>query len=385
MISELILLVTLLLFQRVEGIGTRPASPNAETSDEGETPLLFPILGHAYEMRINAWVYETQNPSHVSEIKAILSVDCPLDEIVRSNSRVGKSIVFGRRDYQKEVQHTPSALISLDDTEDLSSNSGAYQFCIKTLVNHDNFLSRLLSKFENKIISFWWDKYVPTYEQYVPEESIGELSIGGYNPTRFVANTEVNIEVEPSTLKSSIVPYWKPVDTIVVSVGKNPFDWEKDVVFNLSEDSKIPADVYDSITKRLREKMSYRDVDQAVVEFNCIGALMLSPLNVGPLVIQPYMMYKQITPQVCEMILSRSESSSDNKLIVIGGDLIRQFYFSVYFSDGYGDTLQFAIRKDGAPPDTPVSLKSQKAAKHPTLSWPKFLSSPSGRGKKKEH
>ena len=357
----------------------------ATTNDQVEQlPLLIPILQISKELRIIAWLQHIMAPNQYTTFKAKLIVDCPHDEIGSMGVRPGRrSMTFGSYDYKNPSENRPSSKIKLGPREyprfyPTGSSSAATTFCIKTMSNSNNFLARILDKFDNKMISIWWDTSLPVGHSSIDEQVVAEMALGGYNQERFVPSTGVTISVSSTAHDWSTVPWWTPIENLPVRVGDNTDDFGIPVRFDVTRVTSIPSNIYDAITKPLQLEVAYtlgllrgmpQDTNSRIMQyayepitvFDCKDASKLLPLRIGPLTIPSNMMYKQISDEQCKIVLQKSRYEKSSSHVMVGFDVIRQFYLSIYYDPENGDSLEFSTRLDGEVPSQPVSPKTESS------------------------
>ena len=336
-----------------------------------QIPLIIPVFGFPMDMEIKAWVYDNSAPGEVRQTRAALNFYCPENEVnANPNLDFGTNIVLGSYEFRKSAPNRPSSTLMLANTP-TPDFDGVYPFCLKSIDEHVTFLSLLLNKFNNKMISFWWDSTTPLYGGEHSSTPIAELAIGGMNPARYFDDSQVKFKAYAVNNDQLIDNYWESVLALYISVGNNQLSVPKDVIFDLSTVSSIPSDVYEALTKQLKVEMRYaigllkgmpkdatqhimgfHNFNEPIVEFDCKFAPKLQPLQVGRLTIEPQMMYRHISSEKCKLTIQRNENPHTDRRLKIGIDLIRQFYFSIRFGQATGDYLYFGTRKAGEAPST---------------------------------
>ena len=344
-----------------------------EKSEAPQIPLLLPVFGNKEAPFIKLWYYEKDSPDIVEYYESYLGFSRS-SGLHQLDYRCGeKRMVFGDWKYRKAERNRPSSAIKILDNEtpSLSRTYKLHSFNIGSQSNADSLLGRLLRPFEKKMVSLWWDVETILDEEQQLQIPIGELAIGGSNPSRFVPESEIRIRVHK--LKPDVLTnyYWRFVENTPIIVGNE--HWEKDVFIYMSDRTNIPMAIFDAITKPLRDEMrytvglmkgygrninegimQYHDFNEPIFEFDCKDGPKLLPLRFGPITITPQMMYKKISDEKCRMSLPRNTQQEGQNLVKIGVDLIRHFYFSIVFAPENDLTLLFATRKSGKAPDPPA-------------------------------
>ena len=339
----------------------------AQVSEESKSggnlePLKFPILGSASEMKIGTWLFSNDNPTYVDTSFSNIDFRCGQDTRNAHQTMTPRSMFFGTLQHRFTTPKRPSSVIKLESDRAPIFNDAtrSYVFCIKTMTP-GNHISKLLSKYENKMVSFWWDSSEILNAGAMKLKPVGELAIGGMNPEKFVRGTQVRIKVMKMLSPNFPMSAWKPFEDLVISVGNNPKNYNKGVVFDAREHTFIPRDLYDAITRNIRAElgytvgllkglpqdttrniMEYAGVEKPIDEFDCKYASKLLPLHIGPLTIPTSLMFKRLTAEKCKMTLPVNHIPVLDYTIDIGIDIIRNFYFSIKYDNANGDTLQFA-------------------------------------------
>ena len=328
------------------------------TAKEPSELLHFRLFGSPDTLLVRTWSWKNNAPSHIFQSSAIVSLDFGYDEFVReAGSRGEKTMVFDSLDQTAKYGRPSSALTFRDQQEP------TFTFNIGSISEGETHLKRLLGQFDTKMVSLWWDSTSRLYK-FTLQNQVGELTIGGVNPTRFVAGTEMRLKVQVER-PPLIVPYWTPVEGTAVRLGNSETNWDKKVSFDLKLTSHIPNDMYQILMRPLKAEMAYtvgllkgmpQDINKQIMQyadtnkpvdvFDCKLASKLLPLRIGELTIKPSVMYKKITDEKCEMILQGNTAAQQQNHLKIGIDLIRQFYISVIYDSENGDTLQFAERRE---------------------------------------
>ena len=336
-------------------------------------PLLFEVFGKPINMKVKTWVYRSENPGKIKRGYASLDFQCRGD--TQSVVGLGQvSVVFGKWEYRNTASNRPSSTVEIESGQlpVYDELSDSFPFCMKD-ASTSNFLGKILSRYSSKQVSFWWDVSTPLYNPIIPEQVIAELSIGSANPARFVADTETRIKVGH---QHHLISHngWEPVESLPIRVGIRETNFYKSIVFDIKDYSLLPEDIYDAITKPLRDEiaytlgllkgmpmdtniriMKYANANTPIEEFDCKDASKLLPLHIGPLIITPKMMYERVTESKCKITVQRNDIASFIENLVIGIDLIRQFHLLIHYDSLYGDTLEFATRTGGEHPIPPTN------------------------------
>lgn len=365
----LLFLTVLSAVQGVEVATGQPQVPNAN-----QNPLLFPILGYPVGMELKVWYDGNREPTRDTWKTASIDLFCPFEEVVTSNLLLGnKNLILGRFEYRTAWPNRPSSTLTFTGQQKpVFDAHNRIPFCLKPIGERDTLLKRLLNKFNNKMISFWWDSTTPLTGEPVLQNPIAEMAVGGMNPARFVAGTEVRINVAYHQINNPAEGIWQAAGNLPVRVGNNPQAHVMTVFFDIEDISIFPRSLYDAITKNLRVEMGYTvgmlrgmpsdttrnimdfaGVSGPIIDFDCKYAPGLLPLHIGPLTIPTSMMYTHITQDKCKIILPREFGRSIDDSLFIGMDILRKFYFSVDYHPQDGDTLQFAARREGQAPQRP--------------------------------
>ena len=341
---------------------------------EQQRPLLFPILGSPTSMKVRTWFYHNTSPADIRRGFATLDIVCHENEIEEATVYSGlKTMVFGDWEYRNSV---PSSSITLSYNEEPVDNYWAepYMFCIRPIDYGKTFLSMLLEPFDKKMLSFWWETSIDTYQTEQYTQVIGELAIGGMNSDRVnpMSNT-ISVRVNRATRAMIPHHYWSPINRLDISVGDDIRKWDKTVKLSVTVNSWIPTDLFDAITKPLRADMkytvgllkgmpqdtnkmimSYLDLDKPIDVFDCKDASKLLPLRVGPITITPQMMYKKISDEKCKMALRKNVFTSFEAQLELGVDILKNFVVSIDFDRTGKDVMMFSERASQMP-----SLQSQ--------------------------
>ena len=356
----------------IDGIG-------AVATQADQTPLIFPLFGRHSEVQMNTWFYYQNNPrgpplAMVMKLTPSYGNDIGRDEY---NSDP-PTFVFGTWTYERT---TPSSAITFSDGKQplFAYGLGIYGLLrIQAVVGHDTILGRLLTPFQKKMISLWWDSTTPFEVTTGPSDPFAELAIGGMNPSRFVPGTETQLVMAKPIISAQSQPkYWRAVRGTSVLIGNNPTHLVNDVIFGITIQTKLHIDLYNAITKPLRDEMAYtvgllngmpkdvirninqyEKVNKPIDEFDCKDGPKLLPLHIGGLSIPSRMMYRKISDEKCRMTLMRVDDSQYQGKLIIGIDIIRQFYLSVIYDGQRGDTLQFSKRVEGPSPAPPTERQS---------------------------
>ena len=349
----------------------------AMTTQETEQPdqklILLPLFGKPHYLYMKSWYWEGNDRQSITSKDSFFQVSIPADEIKQGwSERDPRTIVFGSWKYVEGGDGRPSSALKIagDETTVHFGDLSYAKFSVRVGEQYDTYLGRLLRQFDKKMISFWWDSKNTHWKYQGPENPIAELAIGGMNPSRFVAGTEMRLQLRfPITSPW----YWEPMRSTSVRVGNRDLNWNKKIAFEFVEESNIPTTIYDAITKPLRDEMRYavgllkgmpQDINKQIMkyldftkpidEFDCKDGPKLLPLRIGELTISTSMMYQQISPDKCKMTLMRNDDQAQQSEITIGIDLIRHFYFSIIYDSANRDILQFATRVEGDVPLPPM-------------------------------
>ena len=340
-----------------------------------QKPLIFPLYSSPEAFKMKAWVFTNNDIKTIKQTTAKLDPyfqnDIYTDEAPRQPP---KTLVFGSIAYRNPTQTRPSSAVQLNPREGavMFASNERPMFCVGA-INHDSHLARILRRFDKKMVSFWWDSTTELYRYHGTSHPIAELAIGGVNPSRFVPSTEMRVKLAPVDDGDDAVIEWKPVTGTIIRVGSSLQNWDKDTTFDIGLRSFIPTDIYDAITKPLRDEIAYtvglmkgmpQDTNMRIMQymggsepvtvFDCKDAPKLLPLHIGQLTIPPSMMFKRTSDGKCKMTLIRE--GYGNEMMQIGVDLIRQFYFSIVYDSEDGSYVQFATRVEGDPPELQESM-----------------------------
>ena len=342
-------------------------------------PLILPLFGKPHYLYMKSWQWVGNDRQSITSAGMVLRFDYSHNEISQdSYDDDTKNIVFGSWEYVDVGAGSPSSALTFakDETVPQFRDFSYWKFTIGKDSASDTYLGRLLRQFDKKMISFWWDTRISFWDFRGPKNPIAELAIGGVNPSRFVAGTEMRVQLSPSSYLSW---YLEPITGTAVRVRNINMNWNKNIQFAFDTESSIPIVIYDAITKPLRDEMRYTvglmkgmpqdtnmrimqylDLNEHISRFDCKDAKKLLPLHIGELTIPPSMMYRQISAGKCEMTLRRNSDELGQSRLLIGIDLIRHFYFSIIYDFDNGNSLQFAkrVKGDAPPPPTgpPVDL-----------------------------
>ena len=343
------------------------AMTTQETEQRDLNPLILPLFGNPQSLEMNTWYWQGNDRRSITASISSVQLSYESNDIIRDTSnKYTKTIVFGSWKFANADSGRPSSAVTLAKDE-LANN---FEFSIRQGNENDTFLKRLLRQFNKKMISIWWDSTTPSWKYRGPHTPIAELAIGGMNPSRFVAGTEMRLQL----LFTATTPwYWDLQMGTTVLVGNIDMNWNKIIQLSLHSKSDIPMVIYDAITKPLRDEMAYtvglmkglpkeviqninqyEKVNKPIFLFDCKDAPKLLPLRIGQLTIPPSMMYNQISAEKCKMTLRRNDYRGGQNLLIIGIDIIRQFYFSVIYNTWNAPTIQFTTRIEGAAPPPPT-------------------------------
>ena len=384
--SQLIRFTLLVLFSviRVNSVVLEPqAGAQGDAQGDSQSALIIPFYGYPSVMKIRTMLYRSNRHSATKAV-ATLSLHCSTDEVDSESNIPGeKTLVLGQWDYRNME---PTAAITFTNNEEpiFSHFLNMYSFCVKTIARYDTLLARLLKKFDKKMVSFWWDSKTPLYGGEAPINAIGEVALGGTNPARFVADTEVRIKVDPLNNSPFAKTFWVPTQQLPVRIGNKATNKRHKLSIDIKGFSSIPTEVYDAITAQLRSERAfsiaslkflpaeiaqkvglYSDFKDSIEVFDCKDASKLLPLHIGPLKITPKMLYERVTGNQCRITLRKNMHSTLQNNIEIGIDLIRHFYFSINFDADNGDSVVFATRVEDESDDPADSLVSRESSSSP--------------------
>ena len=367
MLSSTLNLLFLIVLSEFACVDAAINQPNEQQTPDPnrQNPLRFSIFGYPAAMRVKTWYFENERPAIVSTSYASINLYCSDELMTGGGTRFKKTLVLGSWSYNRPSTDRPSSIITFDEGETAHTYSGMFPFCIRRIDEYDTLLKRLLRKYNNKMISFWFDLTTPINGEEMTTHPIGEMTVGGMNPARFTGTaTKIKIAMDmPSNYPSS---FWIPERPLAISVGNKRFNRPLKVMFDLEDDNVVPYDLFDAITAPLKAElkytvglmkgmprdtnkkiMSYLDLDKPIDVFDCKDSSKLLPLRVGPITITPQMMYKKISDEKCTISLVRSDIPGFNDDLVIGMDIISQFYFSIQYDSQNGDSILFSTRKEG--------------------------------------
>ena len=334
----------------------------AMTTQEAEqrvtSPLLLPLSGKPEELKMKIWYWEGNDRQSMKSKSSFISWYYQSKQIVpATKTQVPKTVVFGSWDYVDAGAGRPSSALTFANDE---NPRYLHDFCIKNSPRYDTYLRRLLRQFDNKMISFWWDSTTPIGLYRGTSKEIAELAIGGVNPSRFVAGTEMRVQLAPARW---VGWDWSPVEGTNPRVGDTYFN-QNPIWFRFQPTSRIPIVIYNAITKPLRDEMRYTvglmkgygrninggimkylDFNEPIDVFDCKDAQKLLPLHIGELTIPPSMMYSQISVDKCKMTLEIKDNLIGLYALEIGLDLIRRFYLTIIYDSANGASLQFTTRR----------------------------------------
>ena len=361
------------LFTLLSTMSTIYAMTTQETEQRDLNPLILPLFGSPETLIMKTWHWVGNDQRSITLKPSFFQVNYALKEIWKgSYEQEIRNVVFGSWKYVNAGSESPSSALTFETNEMTkhSASRSSDEFAIRQFDGYDTFLRRLLRQFDKKMISFWWDSTTPLRMNQGPQKTIAELAIGGVNPSRFVAGTEMNIRL---TFQTASTSYWETIIGTTVRVGNRDINWDKRIDFALKIESIIPMVVYDAITKPLRDEMrytvglmkgygrninggimQYHDFNEPIFEFDCKDGPKLLPLRIGELTIPPRAMYEQTSPDKCKMTLHRNDDRAGQSKITIGIDIIRHFYVSIIYDNWTSPTLQFATRVEGQSPPPPM-------------------------------
>ena len=353
------------------------AMTTQETEQRDQKPLLLPLLGNPEALLLKRWYWVGNNHRSIKSKFYGIALSFQYNEIRKCSYT--RNVVFGTWDYVNAGAESPSSALTISKDRN-QQNFAAYDespFSIRQPNGKDTFLQRLLHQFDNKMISFWWDSTTPLWIENEQENTIAELAIGGMNPSRFVAGTEMSVQLRFPTTRPW---YWDLQTGTTVYIGKKNMNWNKIIQLGLEIESSIPMVIYDAITKHLRDEMRYTvgfmkgmpqdtnmrimqylDLNEHISRFDCKDAKKLLPLHIGELTIPPSMMYKRISPDKCQITLRKNDNQADQDVLTIGIDLIRLFYMSLVYDNWNAPIVQFATRVEGNPPPPPTGPPCERS------------------------
>ena len=367
--SYLILSSVLSVLERVQSV-------RIESRLTDQEPLLLPLFGTPAALRIKVWYWQNDKPAAVKTFNSYLGIHRGPPAIRELSQSSGpKTMVFGSREYQNLGPGKPTSVLRFTDYQEpiISPHERMNSFSIASTSNGNMYLTRLLQQFDKKMVGIWWDSSSPLYNDQALNKVIGELAIGNSNPTRFVQGTEMRVPVEPPEFVTHHEVFWTPVAGTHIRVGNNPKVFAKQIIVDLAYPTVIPMDLYDAITKLVRNEliytvgllkgmpkdtnrqiMQYANIGNPIKEFDCKDASKLLHLRIGQLIIPPSMLYEKISDEKCKMTIQRNEMVGQQNVLRIGPEIIRRFYFSVHYDLNEGDYLEFAVRVEGEAPTAPV-------------------------------
>ena len=342
-------------------------------------PLLLPLFGSPEMLEMKTWKWVGNDRQSITSSTTRFHLNYAFREIFKSRlEREPITIVFGTWEYVGEGLPSSALTLAKDEMPMHSGPRFVDTFSIRQPDGKDTYLRRLLRQFDKKMISFWWDSTTPLWIENGQENPIAELAIGGMNPSRFVAGTEMRLQLRfPTTTPW----HWDLQTDTTVRIGYRDINWDQFIQLGLDTESSIPTTIYDAITKPLRDEMRYAvgllkgmpqdtnkqimkylDFTKPIDEFDCKDGPKLLPLRIGELTIPPSMMYQQISPDKCKMTLVRNDDQAAQNVLIVGIDIIRHFYLSLIFDNWNSPTIQFATRVEGEAPAPPTGPPAQRAS-----------------------
>ena len=347
-------------------------SVRIETRITGQKPLLLPLFGSPHSLRIKVWYWKDDNSNDVTMFKSYLGLHRARSLIKESVTGSGqKTMVFGSKKYQNTAPGIPTSMLKFTDHQEpfISPTERMNSFSVSSVAGGNQYLELLLQQFDKKMVAIWWDSSSPLFMDQDENTVIGELAIGNSNPARFVQGTEMRVPVQPADSRVNWYVFWIPVASTPFQLGNNPTKFNKWIQFHLSHPTAIPMDLYDAITKPLKDElvytvgllkgmpkdtnqriMQYANIGNPIKEFDCKDASKLLHLRIGQLIIPPSMLYEKISDEKCKMTIQRNEMVGQQNLLRIGPNIIRRFYFSVHYDLNEGYYLGFAERVEGDVP-----------------------------------
>ena len=349
-------------------------------------PLILPLFGSPETLQMKAWYWKGKDMQSITSANVVLHFTDALSEIWADGYQpYTKTIVFGSWKYANADDGLPLPTLTFkkDEVTTYSESRTFSRIRVRQGDLYDTFLRRLLRQFDKKMISIWWDSIAPFGDYRGPQTPIAELAIGGMNPSRFVAGTEMRLQLLfPATTPC----YWDLQMGTTVLVGNIDMNWNNNIQFAFDSKGSIPMVLYDAITKPLRDEMAYTvglmkgmpqdtnkrimqylDFNEPIFEFDCKDGPKLLPLRIGELTIKPSMMYKQISAGKCKMTMRRNDIRGGQNVLLIGIDLIRRFYFSVIYDNWNSPTIQFATRVEGEAPAPPTGPLCESSRSHESI------------------
>ena len=365
---------------------------NGRESDE-QAPVLIPTYGIPYAMEIPVWYCQNDEPSKIAKTFAKVQFQCD-DEIDQTHMSLDeKKMIIGIWDSSNLWPESPSSVISLGIFRRpiADKNFGTYNLCVRNIGKRDSLLTRLLQKFNQKSISFWWDSITPKTGKNKDDLPIGEMAIGSPNSERFVAGTEVEIKAKPTFDDPLIFTRWTAAESLHILVGSKTMKSREIAIDFKGFATFLPTDIYEELTKPLRIERSYTvglmkgiskdisqhitgylDMTESIHEFDCKDGAKLSPIQIGTLTIPPQMLFKKVSTSKCAIAFKKYDKFYDDTF-TIGIDLIRKFHVTIQYHENDGESLFFSTRVDGKAPSPKEPPASAQCPKSGTI-YNKFMS-----------
>ena len=364
---------------------------------ENQDILIFPLLRSPNAITMKGWFDATDGRESYQPMHMLFRLQSLQDVIQPEPSESERKVVIGSWQYHRADVNRPSSSV------ELPVSYGATAFLKKekpfnaVFIRKDEIsnviMAKLLSKFEQKMVSIWWDSSVladglsnwhSSATMNDPGSVVGEMAVGGVNKDRFDDSSVTRFNLKPVIQVNGLPYVWEAESNVDIRVQDRSSGWTIPVEFDLYGKTWVPFVIYEELIRPLREAI-YESMlprklpkeiaikiseysNEVVRWFECDFAERLKALHVGGIEITPNMMFQQVTAEKCIITLGVLSKSHFNKMWV-GADIIQHFYFTINWDSVNGDFVQFAHRKEGTRPRNPESPPNSPARTRSTCRW----------------